>query len=80
MCRREVWLIFKSDILFLLMCLFDIITNVSLFPQWQNLHHFDTFIHIAFTDGNKMCDLGKCKCLLALITDSHTLKNMTCVY
>ncbi|KAG2340494.1 hypothetical protein BDR05DRAFT_846299, partial [Suillus weaverae] len=31
--------------------------QVTEFPQWCNLNHFATIIHITFTDGNKKCDL-----------------------
>jgi len=67
-CVEEKYgcLIFKSNILPLLMCLFDIIISVSLFPRWQSLHHFDTFIHITFTDGNKMRDLARVGCIISI--------------
>ncbi|KAG2133578.1 uncharacterized protein EDB93DRAFT_1242820 [Suillus bovinus] len=33
--------------------------QVASFPQWCNLNHFSTIIHITFSDGNKMQDLSK---------------------
>ncbi|KAI6142195.1 hypothetical protein BKA82DRAFT_4331533 [Pisolithus tinctorius] len=33
--------------------------QVSAFPRWQGLAHFDTVIHITFSDGNKMRDLTR---------------------
>ncbi|KAG1730506.1 uncharacterized protein EDB91DRAFT_1085384 [Suillus paluster] len=33
--------------------------QVAGFPQWCNLNHFSTIIHITFSDGNKMQDLSK---------------------
>ncbi|KAI5992569.1 hypothetical protein F5J12DRAFT_907373 [Pisolithus orientalis] len=33
--------------------------QVSAFPHWQGLAHFDTVIHITFSDGNKMRDLTR---------------------
>ncbi|KAI6001643.1 hypothetical protein F5J12DRAFT_906480 [Pisolithus orientalis] len=33
--------------------------QVSAFPHWQGLTHFDTVIHITFSDGNKMQDLTR---------------------
>ncbi|KAG2151677.1 uncharacterized protein EDB93DRAFT_1240030 [Suillus bovinus] len=33
--------------------------QVASFPQWHNLNHFSTIIHITFSDGNKMQDLSK---------------------
>ncbi|KIN98026.1 hypothetical protein M404DRAFT_31712 [Pisolithus tinctorius Marx 270] len=33
--------------------------QVSAFPCWQGLAHFDTVIHITFSDGNKMRDLTR---------------------
>ncbi|KAG1765353.1 hypothetical protein EDD22DRAFT_978791 [Suillus occidentalis] len=33
--------------------------RVASFPQWHNLNHFSTVIHITFSDGNKMQDLSK---------------------
>ncbi|KAI6140797.1 hypothetical protein BKA82DRAFT_4331799 [Pisolithus tinctorius] len=33
--------------------------QVSAFPCWQGLTHFDTVIHITFSDGNKMRDLTR---------------------
>ncbi|KAI6138247.1 hypothetical protein BKA82DRAFT_28232 [Pisolithus tinctorius] len=33
--------------------------QVSAFPCWRGLAHFDTVIHITFSDGNKMRDLTR---------------------
>ncbi|KAI5987144.1 hypothetical protein F5J12DRAFT_916092 [Pisolithus orientalis] len=33
--------------------------QVSAFPHWQSLTHFDTVIHITFSDGNNMQDLTR---------------------
>ncbi|KAI9574141.1 hypothetical protein HD554DRAFT_2228583 [Boletus coccyginus] len=33
--------------------------RVSDFPRWRNLAHFDTVMHITFSDGNKLRDLAK---------------------
>ncbi|KAI9572239.1 hypothetical protein HD554DRAFT_2320517 [Boletus coccyginus] len=33
--------------------------RVSDFPRWHNLAHFDTVMHITFSDGNKLRDLVK---------------------
>ncbi|KAG9309309.1 hypothetical protein JVU11DRAFT_10797 [Chiua virens] len=32
---------------------------VSDFPRWRDLAHFDTVMHITFSDGNKLRDLAK---------------------
>ncbi|KAI5982651.1 hypothetical protein EDD15DRAFT_2377451 [Pisolithus albus] len=33
--------------------------QVSVFPRWRGLAHFDTVIHVTFSDGNKMRDLTR---------------------
>ncbi|KAF8834493.1 hypothetical protein BDN67DRAFT_1016452 [Paxillus ammoniavirescens] len=33
--------------------------NIAGFPQWRGLVHFDTVIHITYSDGNKMHDLSQ---------------------
>ncbi|KIK90456.1 hypothetical protein PAXRUDRAFT_14345 [Paxillus rubicundulus Ve08.2h10] len=33
--------------------------QVCAFPHWRGLAHFDTMIHITYSDGNKMRDLAK---------------------
>ncbi|KAI6139684.1 hypothetical protein BKA82DRAFT_4332162 [Pisolithus tinctorius] len=40
--------------------------RVSAFPRWRGLAHFDTVIHITFSDGNKMRDLTR-QCFYAAL-------------
>ncbi|KAI6017728.1 hypothetical protein BKA83DRAFT_4058855 [Pisolithus microcarpus] len=40
--------------------------QVSAFPRWRGLAHFDTAIHITFSDGNKMRDLTR-QCFYAAL-------------
>ncbi|KIK25721.1 hypothetical protein PISMIDRAFT_9458 [Pisolithus microcarpus 441] len=40
--------------------------QVSTFPHWRGLAHFDTVIHITFSDGNKMRDMNR-QCFYAAL-------------
>ncbi|KAI6042277.1 hypothetical protein EDC04DRAFT_2564564 [Pisolithus marmoratus] len=40
--------------------------QVSAFPRWRGLAHFDTVIHITFSDGNKMRDVTR-QCFYAAL-------------
>lgn len=39
------------------------IFSVSEFPRWPGLAHFDNFIHVVFSDGNKFRDMSKVCCI-----------------
>ncbi|KIK78200.1 hypothetical protein PAXRUDRAFT_164651 [Paxillus rubicundulus Ve08.2h10] len=66
------------------MCLEE---QVHAFPRWCGLAHFDTMIHITYSDGNKMWDLAK-QCFYAglnILTATSTragyqLLHMICSY
>ncbi|KAG1868959.1 hypothetical protein DFJ58DRAFT_714136 [Suillus subalutaceus] len=40
--------------------------GIANFPQWRKCSHFNTVIHMSFSDGNKMQDLSKQSLYLAL--------------